>query len=556
MYQEPLGLPSTDPTAHHLGWLAYLALAAMIGVAMGNLLGTPTLWLTFCFMLLGVGAFCICKRKATPICRVLLLMAAAAGFANWYQVHHQYLRADDVRQYASGQSQLIQLTGTIISPIHLSSPQRGALGQFSYQSPATLFVIATDTITRHGIPHQASGNVLVKVQQIDPSLNTGNRIQCTGWLRKTQGPSNPGEYDYRQMLAGQDIFTRLTLPGVGTLKRFETQGGWNSIRRFRAWRAAHAVNALSIGMDPNGRELGLLQIMLLGQRGGNLDGLDQAFRSVGLAHLLSISGAHLGILLFLTLIGATIFTQYPHRAVWVVVIVLTFYMIVVPTRVPIARAGVMAAAFCFCSLTGLTIGRINILGLAVLFVLIWRPADLFTPGFQLSFGTVAGLIAFVPNVSRFLWPDPQVQLIEHFRHRIGRRIADYIAVNFVAFSIALPMVAYHYQMLSPWNMILTMLALPIVTLMLGFGFLKIMLGMFFPSMALLLNGLTTLATQTLSSLVENGTTWTFASIGLGAGPTVWWMLGTLIVISALFTGMFAYRRRTLLACLTICILWL
>ena len=263
-----------------------------------------------------------------------------------------------------------------------STPKRGRLGQFSYQSPATLFVMACDQINQHGIDKPASGNVLVKVKQVDPSLQLGDRFQITGWLRKTQGPSNPGEYDYQKMLARQDVYTRITLPGVKNMMRVESLGGSNWFRQLRGFLAKRANHALSIGMDPNGRELALLQIMLLGQRGGNLDDLDSAFRSVGLAHLLSISGAHLGILLFLTLLGAKMFTQYPHRATMVVLAVLIFYMIVVPTRVPIARAGVMAGAFCLCSLIGITLGRINILGLATLVILFWRPADLFTPGFQ------------------------------------------------------------------------------------------------------------------------------------------------------------------------------
>lgn len=516
----------------------------------------PTLWLTLAVICLLLALYLLFKRRPIHTTRWLVLVATVCGFANWYQVTHRYLPDDDIRQYAQDESQLIQLTGTIISPIHLSTPRRGALGQFSYQSPATLFVMQTDTITKRGVDESASGKILVKIEQIDPSLAPGDRLKITGWFRNVQSISNPGEYDYKQMLAQQDIHTRVTLKSVANVTRLDSPGGLNTLRRFRGWCAAKASDALALGIKPNTRELGLLQIMLLGQRGGNLDDLDEAFRQVGLAHLLSISGAHLGILLYLALFGAMVITQYPSRQIWIVVLVLVFYMIVVPTRVPIARAGVMAGAFCFCSLTGLILGRINILGLAVLVVLIWRPADLFTPGFQLSFGTVAGLAIFVPSVSRFLWPDPRVMLIEHFRHRVARRIADYFAVNIVAFTVAMPLVAYHYQMISPWNMILTMLALPIVTMMLGFGFLKIMLGMFLPSVGLVLAGMTTWATQMLAALVEGGQTWPYANIGLGAGPSVWWMLAALMVIFALFGGVFARRRRELAGVVVFMTAWL
>lgn len=554
MYHDSSGTLGLDP--QRSGWVTHLALAAMAGITMGYAVGSPMLWLILTGLCLLTACIILLKRRPFNWARTMVLLAAACGFANWYQVSHDYLPADDIRQYAAGQSQLIALTGTIVSPIHLSTPRRGALGQFSYQSPATLFVMQTDTITRNGIDESASGKTLVKIQQIDPSLAPGNRLRVTGWFRQTQGPSNPGEYDYQRMLAQQDIFTRVTLDSVANVTHLPSRGGINWVRQFRGWCAARAGDALTLGMKHNGRELGLLQIMLLGQRGGNLDDLDEAFRQVGLAHLLSISGAHLGILLYLTFLGAMVCTQYPRRQVIVVVIVLLFYLVVVPTRVPIARAGVMAGAFCFCSLTGLILGRINILGLAALVVLLWRPADLFTPGFQLSFGTVAGLVLFTPAVSRFLWPDPRVMLIEHFRHRMARRVADYFAVNIVAFSVALPLVAYHYQMISPWNMILTMLALPIVTLMLGLGFAKIMLGMFFPSIGLMLAGVTTWATQVLALLVEGGTTWPYASIGLGAGPSVWWMLATMMVICSLFDGVFAGRRKLLAGCAVFLVAWL
>jgi competence protein ComEC len=556
MYHEPSGILPFDQTPHRPGWMSHLAIAAMVGITVGSVIGSPILWMSLCAALLAVAGFVLITKRPDFCARYLILAACVCGFANWYQVSHRYLPADDIRQYAQQQSQLIDLTGTIVSPTHFSTPKRGALGQFSYQSPATLFVMQVDTITKQGKPQSASGKTLVKIEQIDPSLAPGDRLRITGWFRQTQGPSNPGEYDYQRMLAQQDIHTRVTLKSVANVTRLESLGGLNHLRRFRGWCAQRASDALSLGIKHNSKELGLLQIMLLGQRGGNLDELDDAFREVGLAHLLSISGAHLGILLYLSLFGAILITQYPRRQIWIVTAVLIFYMIVVPTRVPIARAGVMAGAFCFCSLTGLIIGRINILGLATLVVLLWRPADLFTPGFQLSFGTVAGLAVFVPNVSKFLYPDPRVMLIEHTRHRIARKIADYFAVNIVAFCVALPLVAYHYQMICPWNMVLTMLALPMVTMMLGLGFLKIMLGMFFPSIGLLLSGLTGWATQMLASLVQSGRGWPLASIGLGAGPSVWWMLSALMVVFALFCGVFRGRRKELMGMLVFLCVWL
>ncbi len=525
------------------GPLLRVMAAALIGVWLGQwpipLLG----WL-----LISLVAVILCFVRQHPF---WVLLAVVSLFASWAGVRHRYMPADDIRQYMQDEAQLLEVTGTIISPVYMTSSHRGAMGKFSYRPPSTLFVLKVD----HLGAGSASGKLLVKLDLADARLVRGDRVRCLGWAQRIGLPGNPGEINYRQTLEREGIGGRITLPHGGNLEQLAHSGSLAWFIRLRGWCARLARQSLDLGIEPHTPRLGLLQTMLLGHRPSNLAELDDAFRRVGLAHLLSISGAHLGILLWLTWMVAKLFFSYPPRAATCVLIVLGLYLLVVPTRVPIARAGIMATVFCLAQITGRRTQPLDVLAIACLIVLAWRPSDLFTPGFMLSFGTVGGLVLFVQPVSHWLWPDPTVVLLKQTRHHLARRMADYLAVNVVAFSISLPLVIFHYKMIAPWNIILTLLALPGVTLMLALGYLKMVMGFVFPSVGLLLAGPTGWTSDVLRLLVEHAVNWPGATIGLGAGPSVAWTLGALGLVIAILCGFFAGRRQSLAFCLILCLGW-
>lgn len=114
-----------------------------------------------------------------------------------------------------------------------------------------------------------------------------------------------------------------------------------------------------------------------------------AFSTTGTAHLLSISGLHVAILAGLALWVLRAFGWSPQGQRWGVVVLLLLYLLLVGPRAPTLRATVAAVAWL------LAPGRSNgftRLACALLVVLAWEPGVTRSLGFQLSFGTVAGLI--------------------------------------------------------------------------------------------------------------------------------------------------------------------
>ncbi|HBP19881.1 MAG TPA: hypothetical protein DEA08_19085 [Planctomycetes bacterium] len=114
------------------------------------------------------------------------------------------------------------------------------------------------------------------------------------------------------------------------------------------------------------------------------------FVAAGAAHLLSLSGLHVGLIAALALLALRALDCSPEIQRSGAAGVLLAFLLLVDARPPILRAVCTGCVFLLGPGRG---DGFNRLSLACLLVLAWDPGSLRDLGFQLSFGTVAGLIA-------------------------------------------------------------------------------------------------------------------------------------------------------------------
>jgi competence protein ComEC len=477
----------------------------------------------------------------------------------WAMLQTRYVQANHIAHRISQEPRLVRVMGRVDGHVNNAAQQRGEFGRrFGWQGWACLFVLDVQQIQIDGKMQATKGKLLVKIKQPEHRLKSGMQITATGWASTISPVQNPGEFDYKAMLTNRGVEGRLTLANRHNWQADEQSSSLGNFSRWRHSASDRAAASLRLGMNANTQRLGFLDAILLGRRSRDVDGLTDSFKRVGLAHLLSISGAHLAILLGVTWLAARLLISKPRDAVLVVLAVLSVFLLIVPLRVPIIRAGLMATLFCLGSLTGRRFAPISVLALASLLILIWRPQDLFNPGFQLSFGVVAALLLFTQRVSHWIWAPPlipQPHDASSASMRAGRILVDYLAVSLVAFCVAAPLVAYHYQMISPLNVLLTIMALPVVTCVLAIGYLKVLVGLALPSVGGIMAGPLEWLTDALTGLVEHAATWPGATIELTHQPSVLWVVTSLAVVIALLGGWFAKRPWPLAACLLISALW-
>lgn len=487
-----------------------------------------------------------------------LLVAIFFMAGAWLLTDQTRLRSDSIQQYLTEASQLARVRGVVDAQVTIASPQTGDFAPFTHELPATFTLLQLDHLLINDTWEPVSGRLLLRIDQIDSSLQTGDHIEATGWLGSFDTPGNPGERNFRATMAQRHIDGRLTLRQRGNWRLLEPAAQcyspWTALQHLRQHIGNEAGESLRLGMEQQPQALALLNLLLLGRHSGGHD-LHERFRDVGLAHILAISGAHLAILLGLVWLVARLVTARPPRAALIVLAVLLLYLLTVPLKPPIVRAAIMAGVFFLGFMSGRRVRGVDMLAVAALLVLLLNPADLFTAGFQLSFTVVAAMILFATQFTEIVWPPESPQIRPSWQWRAGRWLWGYAAVSVVAFLAATPLVAFHFQMITPFAVLLSVLALPLVILLLGLGYLKILAGLAWPSISLLLAEPLGWAADAMIGLVDHANHWPGATVLLPRSPGVLWTAAALGVLFAVGMGMFARRRLALGAAVGVLVVW-
>lgn len=480
-------------------------------------------------------------------------LALTAGA--WLIVHRSYVSPDHLAQFIHDEPAIARVQGTIATPPRETIPDQGHFGGYSFQGPGTLFELDVDAIDAGWGFTPTRGRLLIRIKKHDHRPQLGQRIEATGWLSAIGPTQNPGEFDYRAYLREQGVSGRMTLMRRGNWSALSSAANW-AITGIRREIGDAAAASLRLGMPDDSSMIGLLDALLLGRRGGDIDELSESFRAVGLSHVLSISGAHLGILLLIVWALGRLLIGRPSLVTLLVLGVLMLFLLAVPWRTPIVRAAIMAGVFCVGYGLGRRLTGIEMLSAATLIVLIWKPSDLFSAGFQLSFGVVGAILLFAKPVSRRVMPEPEAKVVSPSGwDLLIRWLVDFAAVSVVAFAVALPLVMHHFKLVSPLAALLSMLALPALTAVLALGYLKIIVGLVSPAAGSFLAVPLSWVSDSLSGLVVQAQRWPGASFTLWVSPSVAWTLTALVLIVALLSGMFHRRKFVLLLVSLLVIGW-
>lgn len=269
----------------------------------------------------------------------------------------------------------------------------------------------------------------------------------------------------------------------------------------------------------------LLAALLLGAR-GRLPGEErEAFRLAGVAHVLALSGLHVGILVAG---GWWLLGMARIRPAWrypILVPAVGFYVLLGGARVSLLRAAIMFAIlglFWLLWERGWVLRRwldpLQGLALAAIVVLALWPWSALDTGFQLSFLSTGGILVLLPG-----WTGSEL------RRRLPRwvrRPADLLAVTLCAQAGALPVIGTAFGYISPYAALANVLLVPWTAALLWGGVLFIFLAALPTSWPLAL-----LAERALSGPYVATVRWLSslpgASLSVGPGFGLWWLFAAL-----------------------------
>jgi competence protein ComEC len=318
------------------------------------------------------------------------------------------------------------------------------------------------------------------------------RLRLVGRLAALPGRRNPGGFDARAHHARRGVTTALTVESATTLA---PPGA-----RLRARAALHA--GVTAGLAPPAAAL--MQALTLGLR-DDLGPIRDAFAASGLAHVLALSGLHVGLLAaVLTLAVGGV----GRRRSALVVGVLLGYVAVVGASPAVVRATAMVAATLLGRAFGVGgAGWGSHLALAAALSLLARPAWLGDLGFQLSYLSVWGMgMAAAPVagwMGRWSWRRPGGATLRlaarsgGARARTGaagaaaaRWARTAAAVSITAQWATGSLVASSFGAIPLLAPLTNLVAVPLAAALVPLGFAAGLLGLVHPGAAAALNGLT------------------------------------------------------------------
>ena len=280
-------------------------------------------------------------------------------------------------------------------------------------------------------------------------------VMTTGHLSPPGGPVEPGGFDFQRhawfLQLGALGYTRnpvlIRAPPNGTQRLFAARMALSQHVQDRLPGEAGAFAAAIMTGDRSGIHLDTLKDL----------------RVSNLAHLLAISGLHMGLLagfVFATLrygfaLIPPLALRLPVKKLSAVIamIVAAGYLALSGGNVATERAFVMVAVALVAVLLDRQVFSLRAVALAAVIVLCLRPEALLGPGFQMSFAATTALVA------TFGWiRDAQLP----YGPRWLRPVTAVVISSFVAGAATAPIAAAHFNQIAHYGLIANLLSVPLM----------------------------------------------------------------------------------------------
>lgn len=221
-------------------------------------------------------------------------------------------------------------------------------------------------------------------------LRRGARVRLAAALTREGDFRNPGVETLGDFLELRDADARGTLKSALLVERLDDEPVFLPLALLDEWRARLVrLSDATFSSDASG----VFKAAVLGNRHGLSRGAAERFREAGTFHVLVISGLHIA---FLGGLAWTVAGRFTRRATarWGVSVAFVWtYALGVGAEASVVRAALTFTLAALAPALGRRSSPLNATGGAALALLVWRPANLFDPSFQLTFLSVLAIVA-------------------------------------------------------------------------------------------------------------------------------------------------------------------
>lgn len=305
--------------------------------------------------------------------------------------------------------------------------------------------------------------IYLKVDK-DRNLNYGEKIKIEGTYIKSTERRNYGGFDYSDYLKSVNIYGTIEVDKIEVVDK--NKGNIfikliNDIKKLIKEKIDLVVNEESSEM---------IKGLLLGDKTGIEEEIQENFKITNLSHILAVSGMHVSYII-LGLSYMLNFSLGKNKARYIIIIFLFIYMFIVGATPSIVRAVTMSIMIILSKIVFRKNDVWTSLSLSLLLILISNPYSLGNIGLQLSYLGTMGIILFQKNIHLKL----RKIKIRNKKIKYNRRliilidkIKEVLSVMFSAQIAIFPVMIFHFNIFSPYfiitNLLVSLIIAPIIIL--------------------------------------------------------------------------------------------
>ena len=284
----------------------------------------------------------------------------------------------------------------------------------------------------------------------------GRNISATGVLSLPDARRNPGGFDYRLYLKGRKVYTIMDVSryrlAAGGIKRPVLH--WLSVKKGQFYQAVRPYMSE--------KEFQITAGLLFGETSYMDEDLYEQFRLNGIAHVLAVSGLHVGLLysLVLKLLGGRRGTASSLATA----ACLAVYAALSGFSVSVLRASCMIALNLLSFHLRRRYDLVCAASLTAIVFLFVNPWQLFDTGFQLSFTAAYSIGIALP------WAESKgIELSDKYKKRWILTAFEIFSPSFMVQLGMVPLILFHFLTLSPVSMLINPPAVLLAGLLLPCG---------------------------------------------------------------------------------------
>lgn len=314
------------------------------------------------------------------------------------------------------------------------------------------YMVLVDEMEGKKIPKE---KLILKIIGKD-TFEIGERIEFTGKTRIPPRNTNPKLFNYRLNLMTEKVFVIMTIKedAISSIEQ-----GMSKYRYEIKRKSIEKIEEL-FHRYLDEENSSIIKSIMLGKSTYLEDEVISIYRGMGLAHILAVSGLHIGIISGFFMFVFSHLGIKKRNSVAIVLSMLWIYGYIIGFPPSILRANIMLCLLYYSQLIYKPYDSINILSFAGFVLMLINPYYLFNIGFQLSFLATLSILILSPKIEHIFYPH---------KNYMTRSISTILGVLVGIFPIQI----YYFNGVSLMGILANILIVPILSISLILSFLML-----------------------------------------------------------------------------------